>query len=79
MKYEIKKGIEIPRIIKGGKRKSDLRIAIESMQIGDCIEGVSVTRNNLVGILNSVKKGTGFKFATRQAADEKSFSVWRIQ
>ena len=76
MKYKIEKGIELPA--RAGKKKCELKIALESMDVGDCILNIEINRQVLNAHCFDVRKTLGYKFAIRKQTIN-TFGAWRIE
>lgn len=70
--FEIKKGIEVPKITKAGK-KGKLRLSLETMEVNDMIEVPNKPKN-----IYPLQKSLGMKFTTREL-DNGAFGIWRKQ
>lgn len=72
--YAVEKNVPIPYSRHTGRPKGRLRLAIESMDVGDSLRVDDASRGRLIGIGNILKPK---KFVTR--ADGDAFRIWRVQ
>lgn len=89
--YRIETGIPIPdRERRGPGNKSDLRIAMEYMNIGDSISictknsrsSAKKERNRLNGTKQQIKRYLGYQYTTRTYLNNEGFwelRIWRIK
>lgn len=78
MEIEIESGIPMPQ---PAVKTTGLSAAARKMQVGDSVFLTGVESMSLGGRLESVKRGTGFKFSSRTVTENgvKGCRVWRTE
>jgi len=78
MEIKIEKNVPITRKAKNGKRKSQLRVALESMEVGDSfLYSIKESRQSVQSMISHVKECQEKEFVTAHVENDIR-RVWRV-